>query len=132
MALVDTDEPRTAAARYRAPRPPTTARPRGRGHRGSRPAAAGRRHGRRRPPPRAGHPAPVDATGAGECFTGTATARLALGDTLADAVAYGPAAASLSVSGRGDTGHVPAFRETAALAARAVLRRRSGERLPPA
>ncbi|MFD9728456.1 PfkB family carbohydrate kinase, partial [Streptomyces sp. NPDC059072] len=62
-------------------------------------------------------PAPVDATGAGDCFTGTATARLALGDTLEDAVAYGIAAASLSVSGRGGTGRVPAFAETAALAA---------------
>ncbi|MFD9301447.1 sugar kinase [Streptomyces sp. NPDC060048] len=60
---------------------------------------------------------PVDATGAGDCFTGTTTARLALGDTLADAVAYGMAAASLSVSGRGGTGRVPAFSETAALAA---------------
>ncbi|MBT2448774.1 hypothetical protein J7F03_17080 [Streptomyces sp. ISL-43] len=63
------------------------------------------------------NPDPVDATGAGDCFTGTATARLALGDTLADAVAYGMAAASLSVSGRGGTGRVPAFTETAALAA---------------
>lgn len=36
--------------------------------------------------------APVDATGAGDCFTGTVTARLALGDTLADAVSYGLAA----------------------------------------
>ncbi|MEU7551452.1 PfkB family carbohydrate kinase [Streptomyces sp. NPDC044571] len=61
-------------------------------------------------------PDPVDATGAGDCFTGTATARLALGDSLADAVAYGMAAASLSVSGRGGTGRVPAFAETKALA----------------
>lgn len=63
------------------------------------------------------NPAPVDATGAGDCLTGTTTARLALGDSLADAVAYGTAAASLSVSGRGGTGCVPAFTRTAALAA---------------
>ncbi|MCB5182979.1 PfkB family carbohydrate kinase [Streptomyces antimicrobicus] len=58
----------------------------------------------------------VDATGAGDCFTGTTTARLALGDPLAEAVAHGAAAASLSVAGRGGTGRVPAFAETAALA----------------
>ncbi|WP_078489242.1 PfkB family carbohydrate kinase [Streptomyces sp. Mg1] len=63
------------------------------------------------------NPHPLDATGAGDCFTGTATARIALGDPLADAVAYGTAAASLSVSGRGGTGRIPAFTETAALAA---------------
>lgn len=63
------------------------------------------------------NPVPVDATGAGDCFTGTTTARLALGDTLAEAVALGAAAASLSVSGRGGTGRVPAFTETAVLAA---------------
>ncbi|EDX26551.1 2-Keto-3-deoxy-gluconate kinase [Streptomyces sp. Mg1] len=32
-------------------------------------------------------------------------------------MAYGTAAASLSVSGRGGTGRIPAFTETAALAA---------------
>ncbi len=63
------------------------------------------------------NPAPVDATGAGDCFTGTATARLVLGDSLREAVAHGIAAASLSVSGRGGTGRVPPFSETAALAA---------------
>ncbi|MEU8435934.1 PfkB family carbohydrate kinase [Streptomyces sp. NPDC029216] len=62
-------------------------------------------------------PDPVDATGAGDCFTGTATARLVLGDPLPEAVAHGIAAASLSVSGRGGTGRVPALAETAALAA---------------
>ncbi|MEJ8640659.1 PfkB family carbohydrate kinase [Streptomyces sp. MS1.HAVA.3] len=90
--------------------------PYGRGHLGRRPAAAGRRHSGGIPPVPV-NPAPVDATGAGDCFTGTATARLVLGDRLADAVAYGAAAASLSVSGRGGTGRVPAFTETAALAA---------------
>ncbi|MFG2292181.1 PfkB family carbohydrate kinase [Streptomyces sp. NPDC048603] len=64
------------------------------------------------------NPRPVDATGAGDCFTGTATARLALGDRLEEAVAYGAAAASLSVSGSGGTGRVPPFAETSALAAR--------------
>lgn len=39
-----------------------------------------------------------------------------MGDPLARAVAYGVAAASLSVSGRGGTGRVPSFAETAALA----------------
>ncbi|MEY2232367.1 PfkB family carbohydrate kinase [Streptomyces sp. BF23-30] len=73
-------------------------------------------------------PEPVDATGAGDCFTGTTTARLVLGDTLADAVAYGTAAASLSVSGRGGTGRVPTFTETAALAA---SHRRTGPPRPP-
>ncbi|MEU8462141.1 sugar kinase [Streptomyces sp. NPDC029003] len=111
LALVDTDDPTTAAARYRAL--------------GARAVAVtcgadrlllddGGRVARFPVP---ADPAPVDATGAGDCFTGTATARLALGDTLARAVAHGVAAASLSVSGRGGTGHVPAFADTAALAA---------------
>ncbi|MFJ8015556.1 sugar kinase [Streptomyces sp. NPDC096339] len=111
LALVGTDDPRTAAARYRAL-----------GARAVAVTAGARRlllddgiAARRHPVPL--NPAPVDATGAGDCFTGTATARLALGDTLDDAVGYGIAAASLSVSGRGGTGRVPAFAETAALAA---------------
>ncbi|MEV6573985.1 PfkB family carbohydrate kinase [Streptomyces sp. NPDC051577] len=111
LALVDTDEPVLAAARYRAL--------------GARAVAVTAGADRLLLDDGAGaafHPvpvnaAPVDATGAGDCFTGTVTARLALGDTLADAVSYGLAAASLSVSGRGGTGHVPDFAETAALAA---------------
>ncbi|RSS71760.1 PfkB family carbohydrate kinase [Streptomyces sp. WAC06614] len=63
------------------------------------------------------NPEPVDATGAGDCFAGTTTARLALGDALPEAVGHGMAAASLSVSGRGGTGYVPPFTATAALAA---------------
>ncbi|MCX4529720.1 MULTISPECIES: PfkB family carbohydrate kinase [unclassified Streptomyces] len=111
-ALVDTGDPRTAAARYRAL--------------GARAVAVTAGADRLLLDEGAGEPAyhpvppnphPVDATGAGDCFTGTATARIALGDTLADAVAYGTAAASLSVSGRGGTGRIPAFHETAALAA---------------
>jgi 2-dehydro-3-deoxygluconokinase len=66
------------------------------------------------------NPDPVDATGAGDCFAGTVTARLALGDDPGDAVARAAAAASLSVSGRGGTGHVPAFAATSDLAARLV------------
>ncbi|MGR4878525.1 PfkB family carbohydrate kinase [Streptomyces sp. LARHCF249] len=112
LALVDTDDPGTAAARCRALGARTVAVTAGAG-RLLLDDGAGARY---QPVPQ--NPAPVDATGAGDCFTGTATARLALGDGLADAVAYGAAAASLSVSGRGGTGRVPAFAETAALAAR--------------
>ncbi|QES52088.1 2-keto-3-deoxygluconate kinase [Streptomyces venezuelae] len=112
LALVGTDDPGEAAARYRRLGARTVAVTAGSGrlllHDG-----AGARY-----LPVPANPAPVDATGAGDCFTGTTTARLALGDTLADAVAYGVAAASLSVSGRGGTGLVPAFGDTAALARR--------------
>ncbi|MCB5165435.1 PfkB family carbohydrate kinase [Streptomyces bambusae] len=72
------------------------------------------------------NPAVVDATGAGDCFTGTVTARLALGDELGLAVAHGLSAASLSVSGRGGTGCVPAFSETAARTAARVGGRVAG------
>ncbi|MFB6614873.1 sugar kinase [Streptomyces sp. NPDC056367] len=113
LALVGTDDPRTAAARYRTLGARAVAVTSGAGRLllddGARAAY--------RPVPL--DPAPVDATGAGDCFTGTATARLALGDPLEEAVAYGIAAASLSVAGRGGTGRVPAFEETAALAATA-------------
>ncbi|WP_053789900.1 sugar kinase [Streptomyces sp. XY332] len=111
QALVGTGDPRTAAARCRALGARTVV------------VTAGADRLLLDDGTRAGYhavpvnPAPVDATGAGDCFTGTATARLALGDPLAEAVARGMAAASLSVSGRGGTGHVPAFPETAALAA---------------
>ncbi|MEV8372397.1 sugar kinase [Kribbella sp. NPDC056861] len=59
-------------------------------------------------------PAVVDQTGAGDSFAGTVTARLALGDALEDAVRLGVAAASLSVSGLGGTGHVATLEETRA------------------
>lgn len=61
-----------------------------------------------------GIPAPrvVDQTGAGDCLTGTLAARLALGDTLLDAVRLAVAAASLSVQGQGGTGYVPTLDET--------------------
>lgn len=111
LALVDTDDPRTAAARYRAL--------------GARAVAVTAGAGRLLLDEGTGaahhavpvNPDPVDATGAGDCFTGTVTARLALGDPLQEAVAHGVAAASLSVSGRGGTGRVPSFAQTAALAA---------------
>lgn len=112
LALVDTDDPHTAAVRCRAQGARTVVVTAGAG-RLLLDDGAGARY-----LPVPVNPAPVDATGAGDCFTGTATARLALGDGLDQAVAYGTAAASLSVSGRGGTGRVPAFSETAALAAR--------------
>lgn len=61
-------------------------------------------------------PAPriVDSTGAGDCFAGTLTARLALGDELIDSVRLAMAAASLSLGGQGGTGHIPTFAETRA------------------
>ncbi|MFF8268626.1 PfkB family carbohydrate kinase [Streptomyces sp. NPDC016562] len=121
-ALVDTDDPRTAATRLRALGARTVVVTAGAGRLL---LDDGARQAFHTVPV---NPAPVDATGAGDCFTGTATARLALGDTLADAVAYGTAAACLSVSGRGGTGHVPAFAQTAALAARTALPGRWEER----
>lgn len=113
LAMVDTDDPVESAARYRALGARTVAVTAG----ADRLLLddGGGTGARYLPVPV--NPAPVDATGAGDCFTGTATARLALGDTLDDAVAYAMAAASLSVSGRGGTGRVPGFSETAALAA---------------
>jgi 2-dehydro-3-deoxygluconokinase len=61
-------------------------------------------------------PAPevVDQTGAGDVFAGTVTARLALGDTLDEAVLLGAAAASLSVGGRGGTGRIAPLSEVIA------------------
>ncbi len=61
-------------------------------------------------------PAPriVDSTGAGDCFAGTLTARLAVGDDLLTATRLAMAAASLSLGGQGGTGYVPTFEETSA------------------
>lgn len=59
-------------------------------------------------------PALVDQTGAGDCLVGTVAARLALGDDLRTAVRLGTAAASLSLAGRGGTGHVPTLEQTRA------------------
>jgi 2-dehydro-3-deoxygluconokinase len=122
-ALLSTRDPDTAAARCRALGAPAVAVTAGPGRLVLADGSGIRHHAV------PANPAPVDATGAGDCFTGTVTARLALGDAPADAVAYGAAAASLSVSGRGGTGAVPAFADTAALAAASGGLRRP---VPPA
>ena len=59
-------------------------------------------------------PAPdlVDQTGAGDSLAGTLAARLALGDSLLDAVRLGSAAASLALGGRGGTGRVASLEES--------------------
>lgn len=61
-------------------------------------------------------PAPrvLDQTGAGDVFVGTLTARLTLGDPLAEAARLAAAAASLSVGGRGGTGFLPTLEQTRA------------------
>lgn len=59
----------------------------------------------------------VDQTGAGDCLAGTVAARIALGDSLVDAVRLGVAAASLSLQGQGGTGYLPSLRESRTLAA---------------
>ncbi|ABK74739.1 PfkB family carbohydrate kinase [Mycolicibacterium smegmatis] len=51
-------------------------------------------------------PSVVDQTGAGDVFTGTVAARLALGDETSDAVRIGAAAASLAVGGVGGSGGI--------------------------
>lgn len=66
------------------------------------------------------NPDPVDATGAGDVFAGTLTARLVAGDPPAGAVRLAAAAASLSVSGLGGTGHIPTLAQTRAHAESAV------------
>ncbi|MBA2342301.1 MAG: sugar kinase [Thermoleophilaceae bacterium] len=57
-------------------------------------------------------PSLVDATGAGDVFTGTVAARLALGDDIEEALELGLAASSLSLGGRGGAGAVPTLAET--------------------
>lgn len=74
------------------------------------------------------NPDAVDATGAGDVFAGTLTARRALGDELAEAVRLGIAAASLSVSGLGGTGRIPGLAETRRLAADSMGVERHGSR----
>lgn len=56
----------------------------------------------------------VDQTGAGDVFAGTLTARLALGDSLVEAVGLAASAASLSVGGRGGTGLIGTLAEVEA------------------
>lgn len=56
----------------------------------------------------AGHPVQaVDATGAGDCFSGNLLARLAAGDTLPQAARYANAAAALAVQGWGAVAPLP-------------------------
>lgn len=50
---------------------------------------------------------PVDATGAGDCFAGSCLARLARGDTLADAAAWANVAAALSTQAFGAIDGLP-------------------------
>jgi 2-dehydro-3-deoxygluconokinase len=57
-------------------------------------------------------PEAVDATGAGDVFTGTVAARLALGDDIEEALSLAVAAASLSLAGRGGTGAIPSLAQT--------------------
>jgi 2-dehydro-3-deoxygluconokinase len=57
-------------------------------------------------------PSIVDATGAGDVFTGTVAARLALGDNITEALELGLAASSLSLGGRGGAGAIPKLAET--------------------
>ncbi len=65
------------------------------------------RYGRReREIPVRPNPDLVDATGAGDVLVGTTAARLALGEDPDRALETGVAAASLSVSGTGGTGHL--------------------------
>jgi 2-dehydro-3-deoxygluconokinase len=61
-------------------------------------------------------PDAADATGAGDVFAGTLAARLALGDRFLEAASLGVGAASLSVAGRGGTGHIPALADTRSIA----------------
>lgn len=56
----------------------------------------------------------VDQTGAGDVFAGTMAGRLALGDSLEDAVALAAAAASLSTGGQGGAGLIPSLARTRA------------------
>lgn len=48
----------------------------------------------------------VDQTGAGDAFSGTLAARLAMGDPLREAVRAGTAAAAVSLAGQGGTGRI--------------------------
>jgi 2-dehydro-3-deoxygluconokinase len=50
---------------------------------------------------------PVDATGAGDCFDGSLVARLAVGDSLLDAVRYANVAAAISTTGYGAIAPIP-------------------------
>jgi 2-dehydro-3-deoxygluconokinase len=49
----------------------------------------------------------VDATGAGDCFAGSALARIAAGDSIWDAARYANAAAALATTGFGAVAPLP-------------------------
>lgn len=57
---------------------------------------------------------PVDTTGAGDCFCGAVTARLAADDTIWDALTYAQAAAAISVTRPGAAGSMPTRAEVLA------------------
>jgi ribokinase len=61
--------------------------------------------------------APVDTTGAGDCFVGTLAAALARGQAFADSLATANAAASLSVQREGAGTSMPTAKEIAAAVA---------------
>ncbi|MQQ99070.1 sugar kinase [Glaciimonas sp. GS1] len=50
---------------------------------------------------------PIDATGAGDCFDGSLVARLAVGESLLDAVRYANVAAAISTTGYGAIAPIP-------------------------
>lgn len=60
----------------------------------------------------------VDATGAGDCFCGTALARLAAGDTMFEAARYANAAAAIATTGFGAVAPLPRPPAVRALLAR--------------
>ena len=69
----------------------------------------------------------VDTTGAGDCFVGAVAAQLAGGKSIADALDYANAAASICVQRMGAAPSMPNAREVEA----AISARRPGERRDP-
>ncbi|MCA1736175.1 MAG: ribokinase [Actinobacteria bacterium] len=63
----------------------------------------------------------VDTIGAGDVFCGNLGARLALGDSLEDAVCFGNAASSLAVTRRGGAPSAPLAHETEAMIGRSTI-----------
>jgi 2-dehydro-3-deoxygluconokinase len=62
----------------------------------------------------------IDATGAGDCFDGAFAARLAAGDTAADAARYANAAAALATTGFGAVAPLPRHADVVAFLQRAM------------
>jgi ribokinase len=69
----------------------------------------------------------IDTTGAGDCFVGAVAAQLAGGKSIADALDYANAAASICVQRMGAAPSMPTAREVDA----AISARRPGERRDP-